>query len=246
MNRQGLLMTVILAILGGCAGSKTTQQERVISGDQNTAASYYTDRAWDASSRNNATFGLRAMDADFLREANRANLASIAMGRLAVRQGGSDQVRTYGQRMIDDHMNMSEDLVGIARSKSVDLPTQLPSEAQSDVARLEGMSGMDFDREYTRQMVSDHQNVLDAFDRESRIGGDPQIRGFAARSLPIIQGNLQTAQDISQAMSAPSLLRRYPTGPRPSSGSPPTNVPSPEDLNPDLSVPPAMPSEQPR
>jgi putative membrane protein len=148
---------------------------------------------------------LRAMDADFLREANMGNLKEIELGRLAIRQGASDRVRTFGQQMVTDHGRMNEELKNIARQKNLNIPDSLMSDKQADISKFQQLSGAEFDREFIRQMVTDHQKDVEQFDREARTGDDAAVRSLASRSLPTIRHHLEMARDLDQNMGSPTF-----------------------------------------
>jgi putative membrane protein len=61
--------------------------------------------------------------------------------------------------------------------------------------KLEGMSGQAFDRAYLEEMVTHHQQDIQAFERASQ-SDNPQIRAFAARTLPTLRAHLQQAQQL--------------------------------------------------
>jgi putative membrane protein len=145
------------------------------------------------------------MDADFLRKAAWGNQAEVLLGRVAVERATDEKVRTFGQRMIDDHGRMLGEIKDLASRRGMTLSDQLPAEAQADLSHLSAMSGAEFDREYVRSMVVDHEKDLDAFDREARTGVDSDVRALAARSLATIREHLRMAKDIELAMTAPKL-----------------------------------------
>jgi putative membrane protein len=73
--------------------------------------------------------------------------------------------------------------------------------------RLSKLSGADFDRAYARAMVKDHEKDIAAFQKEAESGADPQIRQFAAQTLPTLQSHLQEAKQMEQAVSASASSR---------------------------------------
>jgi putative membrane protein len=63
------------------------------------------------------------------------------------------------------------------------------------MSRLEKLNGAEFDRAYMQDMVRDHQEDVAEFKKESENGGDQDLKGFAAKTLPTLQQHLQMAQD---------------------------------------------------
>jgi len=259
MKNQVILVGAAL-VLAGCHGN---DRDRYNTGDTYSRGSSngtYNDSRTTTQSGQNGQNGtqqgntLRAMDSDFLREANTGNLKEIELGRVAVRQANSEKVRNFGQRMIDDHTKMSQEVMQVARSKGLDLNDQLPSEARSDINRLSSVNGADFDRQYIKAMVQDHEKDADAFDREARTGDDASVRSLASRALPTIREHLRMAKDMDQNMTAPHIGQprsntprstpdNNPMNPNPNSPSGPGTPGSP--ANPGTPNNPSNPSEVP-
>ena len=61
------------------------------------------------------------------------------------------------------------------------------------------MSGADFDREYTRMMVSDHTKDVSEFEKQSTRGTDADLKAFASKTLPTLQEHLQMARALPDA-----------------------------------------------
>lgn len=143
----------------------------------------------------------RTADSKFAMEAAMGSLAEIAAGRLATEKGASEDVKQFGQRMIDDHTKANDELMQIVSGKGLTLPTAPDPKHQSHMAKLSGLSGDRFDREYIKMMVSDHKKTVALFQREADRGADAELKGFASRTLPVIQEHLRMAQRISDKMT---------------------------------------------
>jgi putative membrane protein len=150
-----------------------------------------------------------AADSKFAMEAAMGSMAEIAAGRLAAEKGASEDVKQFGQRMIDDHTKANDELMQLASGKGMTLPTAPDPKHQSHMAKLTGLSGDRFDREYIKMMVSDHKKTLALFQREADRGADAELKGFASRTLPVIQEHLRMAQRISDKMT---MRRNSPAG----------------------------------
>ena len=74
----------------------------------------------------NSTSGsgsVSASDEKFVREAAQGGMAEIAFGELATEKASSDEVKKFGQRMVDDHSKAADDLKQIASSKGIRFQT---------------------------------------------------------------------------------------------------------------------------
>src|SRR6185437_3526113 len=86
-------------------------------------------------------------DHKFMEKAAQGGMAEVKLGQLAVEKAGADQVKQFGQRMVDDHSKANDKLKQIASNKGVALPTEMDKSTQHEYDKLSKLSGADFDRE---------------------------------------------------------------------------------------------------
>lgn len=67
------------------------------------------------------------------------------------------------------------------------MPTETDAKHKALAARLQRESGKDFDKDFIDANSKDHHKVVQAFQKESSDGKDPDIKQFAAQFLPAIQ-----------------------------------------------------------
>lgn len=145
---------------------------------------------------------LAAADRKFVNEAALGGMAEVELGKLAQQKAASDQVKQFGAKMVEDHSKANEELKRMAGAKNMMLPASLDKVHQKDVDKLGKLSGTDFDRKYTSLMVSDHKKDVRDFEKASKSAKDPEVKGFATKTLPTLQEHLQMAQGASDAMKA--------------------------------------------
>jgi putative membrane protein len=136
-------------------------------------------------------------DQKFVLEAASGGMMEVQLGQLAVSKATNADVKQFGQRMVDDHSKANEELQGLASSKGITLPTALDAKQQAEVDKLSKMSGADFDHHYMMMMVTDHNKDVAAFERESKNGKDPDVKAWAAKTLPTLQEHQTMAKDIA-------------------------------------------------
>lgn len=150
---------------------------------------------------------LTASDKKFVRTAAEGGLAEVELGQLATQKASSDDVKKFGQRMVDDHSKANDQLKQVAASEGIQIPDKLSAKDQATKARLEKLSGEQFDKAYMRDMVKDHTQDVADFQRESTNGSDPQVKQFASQTLPILQSHLQEAQQIAPTTKSASNMK---------------------------------------
>ena len=110
--------------------------------------------------------GTTVSDKTFVKKAAEGGLAEVELGQLATQKASSEDVKKFGQRMVDDHSKANDQLKQVAAQEHIDLPTEPSAKDKATKARLEKLSGEQFDRAYMRDMVKDHRtDVADSLMR---------------------------------------------------------------------------------
>jgi putative membrane protein len=143
-----------------------------------------------------------ATDQMFASEAAIAGMAEVELGKMAMQQGSNAKVKSFGQMMVTDHTKSGDELKSIAKSKGMTLPTALDPMHQATRDKLAKLSGAEFDRAYMDAMVMGHQTVAGKMMMEANSGADPQLKAFAAKTLPTVQAHLKMAQNIQREVSS--------------------------------------------
>jgi putative membrane protein len=98
--------------------------------------------------------------------------------------------------MVSDHTQANQELMLLAKSGGMDLPSQVDAKHKSVMERLQGTSGSAFDTAYMQSMVRDHEQDVADFQKEAKSGSDPGLKAFAEKYLPVLQQHLQMAQSV--------------------------------------------------
>jgi len=151
----------------------------------------------------------------FLVKATSGGIAEVELGRLAQQRGSSADVKAFGERMVNDHTKANRELDALAAKKGVAVPKNLDREHVALRDRLSKLSGGDFDRAYMKEMTADHEQDVAEFRRASEGSKDPDVRAFAAHTLPTLISHLDEAKRIESTLNghaevppaAPTALR---------------------------------------
>jgi putative membrane protein len=145
--------------------------------------------------------GAKGADQMFASEAAIAGMAEVELGKMAMQQGSNAKVKSFGQQMVTDHSKAGDELKSIAKAKGMTLPTALDPPHQATRDKLAKLSGAEFDRAYMDEMVMGHQTVAKKMMTEANSGADPELKAFAAKTVPTVQSHLKMAQDIQKEVS---------------------------------------------
>jgi putative membrane protein len=143
------------------------------------------------------TASTSAADKKFVRAAAQGGMAEVELGKLATEKASSDDVKKFGQRMVDDHTKAGDQLKEIASKKGITVPAKLSAKDQMTKDRLSKLSGEQFDRAYMNDMVKDHTQDVSDFKRESASGTDSDVKNFAFTTLPTLEDHLSEARKIA-------------------------------------------------
>lgn len=141
-------------------------------------------------------------DKSFITKAAKDGMMEVQLGQIAKEKGQSQEVKDFGARMMTDHAKANEELKALAQQKGVQLPTEMEHKAKSANDKLNKKMGMDFDKAYMKMMVKDHTADVKAFQKASEGAKDPDVKAFAAKTLPTLQEHLQQAKDIASKVGA--------------------------------------------
>jgi putative membrane protein len=126
----------------------------------------------------------------------------VQFGELAQEQAKDEQVVQFGARMVQDHGQANEKLKAIAEQKGIQLPQELPEDAQQKYEELQQLSDSEFDKAYMDEMVKDHEEDVEAFEQQAQSGEDPDLRAFAEETLPTLREHLELAKETQSQISA--------------------------------------------
>ena len=150
---------------------------------------------------NTANSNTAAGNADeFATEAAMGGLAEVEMGRIASTKAANPEVKKFAEMMIQDHSKANEELKSIAAKKNIKLPAELDGKHKSKMEELRSKVGAEFDRAYVDTMVEDHKKDVALFEAESQNGNDPEIKAFAAKTLPVLRKHLDAINAINAKM----------------------------------------------
>ena len=144
---------------------------------------------------------MSSADRTFMMMAATGGMAEVEMARLALEKSSSDAVKQYAQKMIDDHTAANNELMQAASTKGVTLPTQPDAKQMAMMAKMQKLSGMEFDVMYVKEAgVKGHESMEKLFMKESMSGKDMDAKAFAAKTLPVVRMHLQMARDMMTSM----------------------------------------------
>lgn len=135
-------------------------------------------------------------DQKFAQKAVVDNTAEVEIADLARKQASQDSVRQYAERLYSDHQQANEKLKAIAQQKGINLPTDIDAKHKRERDKLAKKQGADFDEDYLEAMIAEHKKDIKEFEKEAKNGKDPDLKTYAAQTLPTLREHLKQAQQL--------------------------------------------------
>ena len=137
-------------------------------------------------------------DKKFVMEAANGGLMEVSAGQNAASNATNADVKTFGQRMVDDHGKANDELKQLATTKGIALPATMDAEHQKKVDDLAKKKGKDLDKSYMNEMVTDHEKDVAEFQKESTRAQDPDLKAWVTKTLPTLQDHLKMAKETQK------------------------------------------------
>jgi putative membrane protein len=181
----------------GTSGTSTTGTSGTsASGTSGTSATSTTTTGTSTTAATPAGGKLSDKEEDFVKKANDANLAEIALGRDASQHATSPDVKSFAQKMISDHTAADQQLGQLATAKGMKVETKPPANAKEVKERLMKITGKKFDQAYMKQMVEDHEKVLKQLVGALGTTQDADLKSWIGNTIPAVQQHLLMARDL--------------------------------------------------
>lgn len=195
-----LVAAAVLVVAIGCKKSETTENTTTSTTDTTYTSATDTSTTTTTAGTAGAPSTLSKDDTDFATKAAQGNIAEISGGAAAAQKGMSPDVKAFGNRMVTDHGKALDELKQFAKTKGIAIPTEGNAEQKAEADKLAKLSGNAFDKEYADDMVKDHEKDAAEFEKASKNAQDPDLRAWAAKTLPVIQDHLKMAKEMKGKM----------------------------------------------
>ena len=189
-----LLLMAIAVIMMACGG----QQNRNTDNDSTLMDADSVGNT--AVLQDNNAGGVADKDEDFIKEATSGGLMEVELGRYAQQNAQNPRVRNFGAMMVRDHSQANEELKAILSQKNLTAPAAMEDNHRNKMNDIQKKTGADFDKEYIGEMVDDHEKDVDRFKRYAENGNDPELKAFAAKTLPVLLMHQDSAKKIRDAI----------------------------------------------
>lgn len=194
------LITIAIFGLTGCDPTGNTSVNNANRAAANNSNGSTLGNAVNTVANTVSNIATTSPDA-FLAEAAQGGMAEVELGKLAATKAQDAEVKKFAQMMVDDHSKANAELKTLAAKKNLTLPTDVGSSHKSTMDELKALTGADFDKAYVEAMVDDHETDVAAFKDQAEDSTDPDVKAFAAKTLPTLQKHLDAIKAIQAKMN---------------------------------------------
>lgn len=194
---SALLALCFAATTAACAGDRAPDAERRPDGAAGTSGSAVPDPAKRDADREPGM-----ADRDFVVDMIAGSRVEVELGKLAQQKARHSQVKAFATQMVRDHQKAAAELKTVSTRANIDIPKiDADMEPGKDLRdRLAKLSGMEFDRQYMKAMVDDHEKALNEAEEKAEKADNDHVKQWAAKALPTLKKHLEQARHIRESL----------------------------------------------
>jgi putative membrane protein len=174
------------------------------------------------SARADSSNQVSSSDTKFIQDALQSGRHEVEVARAAMTRASDAKVKSFAQRLINDHTAANAKLETIARNHQVLVPDQSNSTATDKSGRertsvnqtgvdpktntpvgqsedhLMTLKGADFDKEYARMEIRDHEEAIAKFEAAQKETKLSDLSNFISSTVPTLRSHLMEAKALPQ------------------------------------------------
>jgi len=138
-------------------------------------------------------------DQAFVKSVLERDAGDLQLAKLAQEKSQSDDVKQLGQKVIATRSGLDSQFQLLAKALNVPEPKGPSKKDKQLIARLDGLSGAQFDEEFLKALVKIHRQDIKDFQAEAQTAQEPQVLQIADPDANVLTQELQEIQQVAQA-----------------------------------------------
>lgn len=187
--RHVLFLSALVCLFFACNNANDGNQtgDNTMDNQEGMAETTANAGSWDQNRTN-----------EFVQTVASSGMMEVELGRMAAEKGTSQEVKNFGQQMVQDHSNANQQLQSVVQGMQMSVPQTMMDKHQQIVNDLQGLSGNDFDRKYIDMMVDAHMQDIQKFKDAQGNVSNQQLNNWINNTLPVLQQHYDHVQQIDQ------------------------------------------------
>ncbi len=130
-----------------------------------------------------------------------SNAFEIQSSRLALEKASTPAVKTFAQRMIDDHTKAGAKFAEAVKAAGITPPGDSLNERHQAI--LESLSGAtdNFDTAYMQAQLQAHREAVSLLSTYAEGGDNEPLKAFVEKTLPALKGHLAMVEEMTGGMT---------------------------------------------
>jgi len=193
---QFMLAVCVAATASACAGDHRADNSKPA--DPGAVGTAGTPAATPEPARNDAGRG----DSNFVRDMMVDGQKEVDLGKLAQQKAQNAKVKAFAAMLVRDHTKAGTELKSLASDAHINLAEAHDdmADTQADHDRFAKYTGAEFDREYIKAMVDDHEKAVKDTQDKADGADNPQVKQWAAKTLPVLKKHLEQAKQLQDTL----------------------------------------------
>lgn len=150
--------------------------------------------------------GLPANEQRLIVKLHEINRMEIALGNLAKDRAVLSDVKSYGDKLVNDHSTADSEIKSIAKENSIDL-TKTPADVDhasnmKTMSELKTLSGDAFDQRFITFMAEGHEKVVREVTQARQNTSNAKLSALLDNLLPTLKHHRDTAMKLQRGKGA--------------------------------------------
>ncbi len=141
---------------------------------------------------------LSTVDKAFLREAAQAEMTAAHEGNMAENQAVAQNVKTFGQKLVQDDSSEYGKLLDLASKTGEKIPRGIDARRNPDIETLARLKGSKFDQTFVRDEIRSLERTLAEYKREAAHGRSDDIKAYANSAIATLESDLHEARQLQE------------------------------------------------
>jgi len=142
-------------------------------------------------------------DQAFVKMVLERDMAEMELGKLAEDKAQSDDVKTLARWVVTGASQLDGGFKPMASAMNVSLPKEASKKDKQAIAKLQGLSGTQFDEEFIKIVMNMQRRDHNDFEVEADKADDPNLKQTAAQVSAAVTAHIKDTEKIAQAHNIP-------------------------------------------
>jgi len=137
-------------------------------------------------------------DAGFVKKVTAAGMGEVKAAEMALQKASDAKVKSFAQRIIDDHQKANKELEELASRKGWMVSKTVDEKCQKELDKLASVTAQSFDRIYMEGQIKGHEEAIKCHENEAKNGQDADLKNWASKTLPTLKEHLEMAKQAGE------------------------------------------------